>query len=137
MRRFEGQERKAPPGFTLLEVMIAMAIIAIALTAVFGSQSQSVSLASEAKFDTTASLLAQSKMAEIDLMPVEEMVSDSGDFGEDFPGYSWQLSVSSVMSDMPGKVSDYLKRVDLTVSWGEDGRYQYRIREFRFLPGSR
>ncbi|MBW2616338.1 MAG: hypothetical protein JRD02_09210, partial [Deltaproteobacteria bacterium] len=33
--------------------MVAMAIIAIALTAVLGSQSQSVSLASEAKFNTT------------------------------------------------------------------------------------
>ena len=53
-------------GFTLLEVMVAMAIIAIALTAVLGSQSKSLSLASEAKFSTTVALLAQSKMAEIE-----------------------------------------------------------------------
>ena len=35
-------------GFTLLEVMVSVAIIAIALVAALGSQSQSVSLASEA-----------------------------------------------------------------------------------------
>jgi len=53
-------------GFTLMEVMIAMAILAITLVAVFQSQSQSVSMATEVRFLTTASLLAQGKMAEID-----------------------------------------------------------------------
>ncbi|MBW2030506.1 MAG: prepilin-type N-terminal cleavage/methylation domain-containing protein [Deltaproteobacteria bacterium] len=125
---------KGSVGFTLLEVMIAMAIIAIVLTAVLGSQSQSVSFANEAKFYTTASLLAQSKMAEWDVMPEEELISDSGDFGEDFPGYSWHVSVSNVILDMPGKVPDYLKRVDVQVSWGDEGIYQYRVSAFRFLP---
>ena len=63
-----GQYSRENSGFTLLEVMIAMAIIAIALVAVFGSQSQSLSLANEAKFSTTAALLAQSKMAEIETL---------------------------------------------------------------------
>jgi general secretion pathway protein I len=54
--------RKENRGFTLLEVMVAIALIAIALTAVLGSQSQSVSLAGEARFNTTATLLAQSKI---------------------------------------------------------------------------
>ena len=78
-------------GFTLLEVMVAMAIIAIALTAVLGSQSQSVSLASEARFNTTASLLARAKMAEMEAMEAEDLAFDSGDFGEDFPGYMWKM----------------------------------------------
>ncbi|NIP42655.1 MAG: type II secretion system protein, partial [Gammaproteobacteria bacterium] len=41
-------------GFTLLEVMIAVALIAIALTTLLGSQSQSVSFANSAKFETMA-----------------------------------------------------------------------------------
>jgi general secretion pathway protein I len=45
-------------GFTLLEVMIAVALIAIALTTLLGSQSQSVSFANSAKFETMAALLA-------------------------------------------------------------------------------
>ena len=53
-------------GFTLLEVMIAMAILAITLVALYQSQSQSISMATDSRFLTTASLLAQTRMAEID-----------------------------------------------------------------------
>ncbi|MCD6153076.1 MAG: hypothetical protein J7J07_04110 [Syntrophobacterales bacterium] len=41
-----------------------MTILAIALVAVFQSQSQSISMAGQARFATTAFLLAQSKVAE-------------------------------------------------------------------------
>jgi general secretion pathway protein I len=129
--------KKKDCGFTLLEVMVAIAIIAIALTAVLGSQSQSVSLASEARFDTTAALLAQSKMAETHIEDLEDLSTDSGDFGEDFPGYTWQLSVSDVMFDRPENVSDHLKQIDLTISWGEDEQYQYGLRQYRFFPRTR
>jgi general secretion pathway protein I len=121
-------------GFTLLEVMVAMAIIAIALTAVLGLQSQSLSLASEAKFSTTAAFLAQSKMAEIETEKAEDVASDSGDFGEDFPGYRWDKTVNDVTFDEPEGVSDHLKQIDLTVSWEEHDQYQYRLRLYRFVP---
>ena len=121
-------------GFTLLEVMVAMAIIAIALTAVLGSQSQSLSLASEAKFSTTAALLAQSKMAEIEAENPEDLASDSGDFGEDYPGYRWDKSVNDVTFDEPEGVSDYLKRIDLIISWEERQQYEYRLRLYKFVP---
>ncbi len=120
-------------GFTLLEVMVAIALIAIALTAVLGSQSQSVSLAGEARFSTTAALLAQSKLAQIELRDPEDLTSDSGDFDEDFPGYTWRVRVSNVMLDRPENVSDHLKQVDLTIVWGEDEKYQYGLRVYRFF----
>jgi general secretion pathway protein I len=123
-------------GFTLLEVMVAMAIIAIALTAVLGSQSQSVSLASEAKFYTTAALLAQSKMAEIRLKKPGDLTSDSGAFGEDFPGYLWQVTLNSVNLDNMEDITDRFAQVDLEISWGEDGLYKYRLRELLFIPKS-
>ena len=123
-------------GFTLLEVMVAMAIIAIALTAVLGSQSQSVSLASEAKFNTTAPLLAQSKIAEIEVAEQDDLAGGSGDFGEDFPGYTWELSVEDIVFEEPENVSDLLKRIELKVSWGEEKQYQYHLRLYRFFPKS-
>ena len=95
-------------GFTLLEVMVAMAIIAIAMTAVLSSQSQSISLASEAKFSTTAALLAQGKMAETEWGNRLDLTSDSGDFEEDFPGYTWQVKVEDVRMDLPENVSNHL-----------------------------
>ena len=124
---------KAEDGFTLLEVMVAIALIAIALMAVLGSQSQSVSLAGEARFNTTAALLAQSKMAEIESQAPEDLTADSGDFDEDFPGYTWKLAVSNVIIDRPENVSDHLKQVDLTISWGEDEQFLYALRVYRFF----
>ena len=121
-------------GFTLLEVMVAISVIAIALTAVLGSQSQSMSIASEAKFNTTATLLAQLKMAEIDTGYSEDLSTDSGDFGEEFPNYRWELTVSEVMYPVSEGDSESLEQLDLVILWGEDDLYRYRLRLYRFVP---
>jgi general secretion pathway protein I len=96
-------------GFTLLEVMIAMAILAIVLVAVFQSQSQSVSMAGRARFLTTASLLAQERMAEAERAGVDRLLTTSGDFGVHYPGYEWKIEVN----DTP---LDNLKQVSVTVA---------------------
>ncbi len=109
-------------GFTLLEVMIAMAILAITLVAVYQSQSQSISMASNSRFLTTASLLAQTRMAEIDAADPRGLVTANGDFGEDFSGYAWQLEVGGVQ-EIP-----LLKRIVLTVTNGRmTTRNTYRL----------
>lgn len=96
-------------GFTLLEVMIAMAILAIALVAVYQSQSQSVSMAGSSHFLTTASLLAQSRMAEIDAADPREIAAGNGDFGDAFPDYQWQVEISDTEIEL-------LKKIVLTVT---------------------
>ena len=121
-------------GFTLLEVMIATAIVAIALVAALGSQSQSVSLANEAKLTTTAAFLVQSKMAELETIDVEELVSDAGDFGEDFPDYRWESEVSDVTVEGFETLTDHVKRITLTVYWGEGDTYQHGLNFYRFVP---
>lgn len=123
-----------PSGFTLLEVMIAVAIIAMALVAAIGSQSQSVSLAGEAKFTTTAVFLAQSKMADLEAKNSDKLFSDAGDFGEDFPGYRWESEVSPVTLDRLGEASRHLKKIVLTVGRGDNDRYEYRLEYYRFVP---
>jgi general secretion pathway protein I len=96
-------------GFTLLEVMIAMAILAISLVAVFRSQSQSVSMAAESRFLTTASLLAQSKMAEIENMKPQDLSNGNGGFGEDFSDYLWRIEIKDT-------AFQYLKKIDVIVT---------------------
>ena len=98
-----------PGGFTLLEVMIAMAILAIALVAVYQSQSQSISMAGSSRFLTTASLLAQSRMAEIDAADPREVAAGNGDFGDAFPDYQWQVEIGETEIDL-------LKKIILTVT---------------------
>ena len=117
-------------GFTLLEVMIAVALIAISLTTLLGSQAQSVSYANSAKFETMAALLAQSKMSEITIQLADSLSSDSGDFGDDYPGYAWEATVSDVSIEGMDTISNYLKQIDLTVTWGG---FNYNIRLYHYV----
>ena len=121
-------------GFTLLEVMVAVAIIAIALTALLGSHSQSISLAGEAKFYTTASLLAQRKMAELELAGFDDLFSDGGDFGEEFPGYRWEVKVDQADFEGFEEIAKHIKQIDLVLYWGESSRYAYKLKLFHFAP---
>lgn len=131
--------RHRPPGkdgFTLLEVMIAISLLAIALTTLFGSQSQSVSLGGTVKFNTQAPLLAQMKLAEFSTN-AENPSSDSGDFGDDFPGYQWKMETEDVKletSEILSKLADTLQLLTLTVSWGDDHDV-YQIQSY--LPKNR
>lgn len=114
--------------FTLLEVMIAVSIIAIALVALFGSQSRSLALATESQFNIMAPMLASGKLAEI---RAEESVpsSEEGDFGDQFPGYRWELDVDTASFDGLGgldKVEVPLQRVVLTVLWSES-KFRYLL----------
>lgn len=96
-------------GFTLLEIMLAMVILAIAFTAVFRSQSQSISMIARSRFETTAPLLAQSEMARIEATPLQDVSSDEGDFGDAFPDYMWRLEIEET------QIED-LKKITLTVT---------------------
>ena len=71
MRPGEGGARRR--GFTLLEVMVAIAILTLGLTALFAGQGVSIKVAHSARKTTVASLLARCKMGEI-----EERVAEEG-----------------------------------------------------------
>jgi len=121
-------KRTSKKGFTLLEVMIAVAILAITLVAVFQSQSQSISMAGNARFLTTASLLAQSKMAEVEVIDMRNIKSEAGDFGRDFPDYGWRMTVKEMDIET-------VKKIELVVT---NNRMRlnntYMLAYFRFSP---
>ncbi|MCP4339394.1 MAG: prepilin-type N-terminal cleavage/methylation domain-containing protein [Desulfobulbaceae bacterium] len=107
--------------FTLLEVMIAVSIIAIALVALFGSQSRSLSNATEAHFNVIAPMLASGKLAELQSEDVAPN-NDEGDFGDEFPGYSWKIETENARFDNPEALANLekpLQKVELTVLWSE------------------
>jgi len=118
-------------GFTLLEVMVSVTIIAIALVTLIGSQSQSVSIATISRFDTTASLLAQQKMAELALGGFDELRSGSGDFGEEFSMYSWTVEVRDLGEGDTGikGAEEMLRSVDLIISSSFNDDQTYVVRE--------
>ena len=128
--------KKYGHGFTLLEVMFALSLIGISLTVLLASQSQGLSLANESKFNTTASLLAQHRMAEIEMENINDIISGSGDFGEDYPGYYWELNAeTATLPDLGDSELSFVK-IDLKVYFGEKGKYRYDIRLYKFAPGS-
>ena len=120
----------AEAGFTLLEVMVAVAIIAIAFVSLLGSQSQSISIATISRFETTASMLARMKLAEIESGGFEELSGTEGDFENDFSEFHWQTEVSELTEDETGIVGagEMLKVLDLTISRGDDENMLYRVR---------
>lgn len=112
--------------------MIAIAILAIALTTLFGSQAQSVSLAATIKFNTQAPFLARLKLAEFSTT-ADRPATDRGDFGDDFPGFHWQLESEDVTlekSKIVNKLADSLQRLSLTVTWGDKDQFSYQLHSY-------
>lgn len=65
-----------------------------------------------------AAMLGQSKLMDL-VTTLDYQTSDmQGDFGEDWPGYQWQLSVV--------QYSDTLDEVTVTVLWIEQGKEKSR-----------
>lgn len=126
------RNQKPADGFTLLEVMVSVAIISIVLVSIYRLYSQSLTMNTEARFYTQAPMLAQSKLAEMEAGEDAEFTGGSGEFGENFPGYSWKVSVEDVGIEALGEISQDLKEIDVTVSFNEN-EYVYNLRTFRFL----
>ena len=126
-----GNQRTAS-GFTLLEVMVAMAIMAIVLVSVYRMHSQTLTMNAAARFYTQAPMLAQSKLAQLISDSSGLIAGDSGDFGDNFPGYTWRIATDEVSSEALGEIASDLKRIDMTVSLNRD-EYAYTVRTYRFM----
>lgn len=82
--------RRTDAGFTLIEVMIAIAILAMALTTIFGSNIAGARSAAHARYLTRATLMARCRIVEVEaylvknqLPPVDQDVEDPPSTGEE------------------------------------------------------
>ena len=87
-------------GFTLLEVMISLAILSVSLVAILELNSGAIRTHNYAKHLTVATLLARSKMVDIEeALYAEEALPEfdktmEGDFEEEgFPKFSWRAEI--------------------------------------------
>lgn len=102
-------------GFTLLEVMIALAIIAGALVVILHGHLLSVNLANRAQGISRAGLLAQEKMEGIikeEGFPEEG--EEEGGF-EKHPHFRWRRVVEK--AELFGEEIEELRRVAITIFW--------------------
>ena len=102
--------RSRENGFTLIEVMVALTIVALSLTAIAASMNQMIDAANTMRERTYASWIAQNKIAELRLANVlPEVSSTSGEVDYAGSEWSWRAVVSET-----GIESFY--RVDVSVS---------------------
>ena len=125
-------ERDRKKGFTLLEVMVALSIIAIVLVSVYRMHAQTVSMNNEVRFYATAPMLAQIKMAEIESKSLEDIGDDSGDYGDEFPDYRWNIVIDDVESTALGNIAKDLKKIDLLISFNND-EFTYNSRSYKYF----
>ncbi|MCF8061061.1 MAG: prepilin-type N-terminal cleavage/methylation domain-containing protein [Deltaproteobacteria bacterium] len=85
--------RRSRGGFTLLEVLVSMAILATAFAAVLRLHSDSMDMVIASRIHTKALELAQYKMTEVELSGVRNVTMLSGDFADQAPDYHWELQI--------------------------------------------
>ena len=98
-------------GFTLLEVVVALAILAISLTVLLESQASSLNNAGRSRDMTVATLLTRGKMIDIEKhlfhdgfqMSTED---EDGNFGDEgYPDIKWKYRISEVELDLSALTS--------------------------------
>ena len=86
-------------GFTLLEVVVAMAIMALSLMAIFEISSQALAAHIYAKRLNVATLLARSKMIDLEQELIDKGLSadddeQAGDFSDEgWPSFKWRARI--------------------------------------------
>lgn len=109
------ETRQSNRGFTIIEVMVALAIVAFSLTAIAASMGQMIDTANAMRDRTYASWIAQNKIAEMRLANViPEVTATSGEVDYASTEWAWRAVVSETGVEN-------LYRVDVTVSYpGQD-----------------
>lgn len=128
MRRFINNKHgalaraKRQSGFTLLEILAAFVIFAVAFTATMQIVSGSVRNTARSAEYTQAALWAKSKLDAVGLDPPLEDTIERGDFDDDYR-YEMDIQLIELVrdSEFTNPVDLELYRVDLKVLWGEGG----------------
>ncbi len=122
-------DRAKDAGFTLLEVMVAMAILGISLVLTMQLFAGALSNTALSRHYTEATFLARHKLEELSLDDQLKSGNQSGDFEGDYEKYSWQAEVSPFALPQPVEVNETAARpivlqIKLVVSWEERDKTQ-------------
>ncbi len=116
------QTPKSSLGFTLLEVLVAVAILGSTLAVLLSAVNRNLIIASDSKNLAIAGMLAQKKLSEIELEGFPEPRRERGEF-EEAPGFTWQLSVTPINIRQLGIE---IRAIHLVVIWDE-GKKDFEI----------
>ena len=112
-----GANRKLPRGFTLIEVLAAVVLVAIVMPVVMRGISLATSAAGISRQRTEAATLASMKLHELVATGQWQNGSTSGDFAGEFPDYQWSAQIADW-------TDPDLEQLDVKVMWTARGRQQ-------------
>jgi general secretion pathway protein I len=112
-------------GFTLLEILLALALLSVSLTWIMQNFSNGMRIAHTSKTYTTAVTYAKQKLEEFQLQQEIEETEESGSFDD---GYSWRITIVPYEDYLEEEGDDEdlfehlpleMFRLDSVVSWME------------------
>ena len=108
--------RRPPPraqsGFTLIEVIVALTIVAFAFVGLLGLHNRNIAMIAEDQQLTRATLLARQFITEMELIEQFPDVGASRGQFDNAPGFFWERDVED--TDLPS-----VRRVNLRIVWDE------------------
>ncbi len=107
--------RRHTTGFTLLEVLVALAVIAFAFVGLLGLHGRNIKMIARDQNLTRATLLARELISQIQFQVATNGLQDLGDSQGSFdgyPGYRWERQVISTGLDE-------MREVVVRVIWDE------------------
>jgi prepilin-type N-terminal cleavage/methylation domain-containing protein len=129
--------RQREGGFTLLEVMLAVGIIAVFFAVLIVSRDDIISTAANSNSLRIARMLASQKMEEVLLSEVAEEGEETlGGTFENYPGFSWEESTEEIslttdeeLDATPDMQQTYVTLITITVEYENAGgtKSQYSL----------
>ncbi len=98
------------PGFTLMEVLASLLLLAVVLPVVMSGASLSLRAAEDSRYKAQASLLAQAELSQLLAANQWELQKMTGDFGASYPQYRWTALLTNYEDST-------LLQLDVTVTW--------------------
>jgi Tfp pilus assembly protein PilV len=114
-------------GFMLLEVILAVALLAISMFAIIESLSRCLAAARAVQSYSTSEILLANKSFEFRTERPTDILDQEGEF-EDYHGFSWSRKLE-------GTDNEGLWKQTITVYWYERGKLASdSVVEYRYLP---
>ena len=125
--KWSGKPRR-DGGFTLVEVVVALGIFAAAFGVLLAAHTGATQQQAHARKVFTATGLARTLLTETELSGLPEIGETEGDFGDDFPDYSWKQTVDDVpLETLIGVSASALGALGVQVPTGDLGLRQVTL----------
>ena len=122
------------PGFTLLEVMIAIAILGITMIALLALHREDLQSVIRAQDLQRAAMLAQTLMTQAELERFPPLGNTTGNFEDlypaQYPNFRWEMDVE------PSTVFSDVRKVEVRIHYGPEFGRTFDIVEFMHNPVS-